>query len=190
MIHIIIIIIILILIILFLNKKEGLKSLSAEVLYNINHICNKESLSYFNQLDISSSTQINNKKLNKYIIDLFYPIGSFYVQYPDQNKSIPTSQIFPESASPNNLFPDTIWRKEWDTESIFFRTEGELSNISRVNGLQQYALKRIYGTMSWVQTNYGVLILIQVYLILNEMKKGYVQIKIEVILLVIEIFLI
>jgi len=151
----IIIILFVILIIIFLNKKEGLQSLSSEVYNNIQHLCNKENTSYFNNLDISQSTQINNKYLNKYIIDQIYPIGSFYVQYPDQNKSTPISTVFPESKSPSKLFPGTTWTKQWDKESIFFRTEGELSNISRLNGLQEYALKQIYGTMSWVQTNYN-----------------------------------
>lgn len=156
MIHIIIIIFV-ILIIIFLNKKEGLQSLSSEVYNNIQHLCNKESISYFNNLDISQYTKINNKYLNKYIIDQIYPIGSFYVQYPDQNKSTPLSTVFPESKSPNKLFPNTTWIKQWNTESIFFRTEGELSNISRINGLQEYALKQIKGTMSWVQTQYDAI---------------------------------
>jgi hypothetical protein len=126
--------------------------LSSEVYNNIRFMCDKDTQSYFNRLDISSTSKIKNNNLKKYIFDQVYPIGSFYVQYPDADTN---SNMFPDSKSPNSLFPDTRWEKKWDTESIFFRTEGELSNYQRINGLQEYALKRIYGTMSWVQTDYG-----------------------------------
>ena len=150
MIFIIILLLILILIIIFLKKNEGLQILSSEVYNNIQFMCNKDTLSYFNNLDISSSSKIKNKILNLYIFDQIYPIGSFYVQYPDTDTN---SNMFPDSKSPNSLFPGTKWQKKWDTESIFFRTDGKLSNYERVKGLQEYGLKKIYGTMSWVQSN-------------------------------------
>ena len=152
MIHIIIIFI-LILIIIFLNNRERFQTLSSEVFNNIQVLCNKDGSSYFNNLDIGSSSQINNKNIYKYIIDYLYPIGSFYIQYPDSDTK-DSKLIFPDSKSPNNLFQGTKWQKQWDNESIFFRTEGELSTlVSRNNGLQEYALKKIYGKMSWVQSD-------------------------------------
>ena len=152
MIHIIIIFI-LILIIIFLNNRERFQSLSSEVYNNIQVLCNKDGSSYFNNLDIGSSSQINNKNIYKYIIDYLYPIGSFYIQYPDSD-SRDLKQVFPDSKAPNNLFQGTKWQKQWENESIFFRTEGELSTlVSRNNGLQEYALKKLYGKMSWVQSD-------------------------------------
>jgi hypothetical protein len=143
----IITVVILIIFILFLNKREGLQTMSAEVYNNTQNICNADGISYFNILDISSNSLINDKSLNKYILDQVYPIGSFYVQYPDDGL------FFLDKFSPNELFPGTFWKPQWEDEGIFFRTEGSLSNFYRIGGLQDYALKEIKGTMSFHQTN-------------------------------------
>lgn len=141
-----------ILIIIFLNKKEKFTLLNSEVAQNINNICNTDGISYFNILDIKPTAQIQNKELNKYIYDIIYPIGTFYIQYPNSNSSS-SKDMFPTTKSPNSLFPNTKWTEQWGNESIYFRTEGSLSDIARNNGLQNYAMKKIYGTMSWVQSN-------------------------------------
>lgn len=132
--------------------------MSSEVYNNIKNLCNKENISHINRLDIGNWAEINNVYLDDYIINLLYPIGSFYVQYPDKDKAIPLTIVFPESKSPNTLFPGTTWTKQWNTESIFFRTEGELSKVSRTNGLQQFGLKQLYGKMSWVQPGHNPLV--------------------------------
>jgi hypothetical protein len=146
---IILLIIIIIFAILLFSKKEGF-NLSSEVYNNINNLCNKKSLSLFNGLNISSNSLINNDQLDLYILNVLYPIGSFYVQYPDAN-SLSTTIAFPENKKPNNLFPGTTWVEQWNTDGVFFRTEGVLSDINRTDGTQNYAMKRLNGTLSWMQ---------------------------------------
>jgi hypothetical protein len=139
------------------SKKENLTSpniLNSEVYSNIQNICNLQKTSYFNRLNISGNTKIKNKILNRYIYDIIYPIGSFYVQY---SQDVTTGSIwdsFSEFRSPNKLFPGTLWEKKWNTEGVFFRTEGALSEINRQpNGIQDWALKRLWGVMSPGQAN-------------------------------------
>jgi hypothetical protein len=148
-------IIIIILIIANKKQKENFNILSSEVYNNIQNICNPNTTSYFASLNINETSKINNKNLNKYIYDIIYPIGSFYVQLPDKNTNN-ILELFPNSKSPNMLFPGTTWTLMWNTGSqagIFFRTEGALSDEIRIAGFQDFALKKIYGTMSWVQAN-------------------------------------
>ena len=148
-----------ILIIISINiyfKKENFSSpniLNSEVYSNIQNICNSEKTSYFNRLNISGQTKIKNKILNTYIYDIIYPIGTFYVQYSNNSfRSLWDS--FPEKNSPNELFPGTKWEKKWDKEGVFFRTEGTLSDLDRKgDGIQDWTLKRLYGTMSPIQPN-------------------------------------
>ncbi len=148
---VIILLIIIIFAILLFSKKEGF-NLRSEVYNNINNLCDTNSLSLFNGLNINSNSKINNKQLDLYILNVLYPIGSFYVQYPDKNSSS-TTIAFPENKKPKNLFPGTTWVEQWKTEGLFFRTEGALSDINRINGTQDYAMKRLNGKMSWMQPN-------------------------------------
>ncbi len=64
-----------------------------------------------------------------------HPIGSQYIQYAvsasnDAAVSLPTSE------APTALFGGT-WEKLWETESVFFRTEGTLADTDRTAGLQE-----------------------------------------------------
>ncbi|WP_300752238.1 hypothetical protein [uncultured Brachyspira sp.] len=79
------------------------------------------------------------------IIDLLHPIGSTYIQFAEDNGT------FDASKSPEKLFGGT-WQLKYNTESVFFRTEGSLSEEGRSNGIQGDAVRNIYGTfpfMSW-----------------------------------------
>lgn len=71
--------------------------------------------------------------------DLIYsdapPIGAQYIQYAisasnDAAVSLPTAE------APTALFGGT-WEKLWETESVFFRTEGTLADTDRTSGLQE-----------------------------------------------------
>ncbi len=149
MIIILVILVIIILSIILYSKKENLVSLNSEVYSNINNICNLKKTSYFNKLNISDKTKIDNKLINKYIYDIIYPIGTFYVQYPTIGVGGLWDAIFPERYAPNQMFPGTLWKKQWDTEGVFFRTEGALSDVGRsTDGIQDWAIKRLWGQMS------------------------------------------
>ena len=58
------------------------------------------------------------------IIDLLHPIGSTYIQFAEDNGTFDTSK------SPEKLFGGT-WQLKYNTESVFFRTEGSLSEEGR-----------------------------------------------------------
>ncbi len=87
------------------------------------------------------------------IIDLVYPVGSFYMQFPDANSN-DLSIAFPAKFSPAQLFGGT-WEEQWPNESVFFRTGGARSNEARSSGLQDYATKRLTGYTPWFQVDYN-----------------------------------
>ena len=95
--------------------------------------------------------KINNKSLNQFLLDLAYPVGSFYVQFPDKGDNR-NSQAFPARRSPAVMYGGD-WQEQWGDESIYFRTAGKLSNENRVNGFQNYATKRMKGDTSNSQPN-------------------------------------
>lgn len=51
-----------------------------------------------------------------------YPVGSFYVQYPDAASNVDAT-AFPTSARPATMFGGT-WVEQFNTENVFFRTAG------------------------------------------------------------------
>ena len=64
-----------------------------------------------------------NKKFKKQaIFDIIYPVGCFYVQYPDAASSTDAT-AFPTSTRPATLFGGT-WVSQFDTENVYFRTAG------------------------------------------------------------------
>ena len=75
-------------------------------------------------------------------LEVVYPIGSFYIQYPDAASNTLTTSL-PNSKNPATLFGGT-WSAEWDgaNEGTFFCTEGTRINdsdavtLDRTNGLQ------------------------------------------------------
>jgi hypothetical protein len=161
---IIIIIVILLSFILFLNrKKSNIKKINSSFEPFVNDFtapkdiktlinnCNNEGNVIYNDLNVAKNIKIGNKTGEQYIKDYLFPIGSFYVQFPEKNSNI-IFEAFPDSQTPEVLFGGT-WQEQWPFESIFFRTRGTLSNEDRENGFQNYALKHMYGHMGWTQTN-------------------------------------
>ena len=151
-------IIIIIIIIFMINSKKELFTndniINNEALTYFMKLCDNKEKAYFSTLNTSSNFTIENKKINQYIYDTIYPIGSFYVQYPDTLTSNKNTE-FSLKKNPNTLFSGTKWVAQWNTESIFFRTEGVLSAENRTNGLQDYAIRNIKSTMSYVQADNG-----------------------------------
>jgi hypothetical protein len=97
---------------------------------------------------ISSSTVVSNLNADlvdgKHYTDIIsgvYPVGSFYVQYPDADSST-LSVAFPDAYAPAALFGGT-WIKQWDTENIFFRTEGT-DYQTRTTGLSADQIQEHY----------------------------------------------
>ena len=85
---------------------------------------------------------INKKSFTDTIRDMVYPIGYQYTQYPND-----TTGVFDETETPLALFGGD-WEKQFETESVFFRTEGSLANESRSAGLQLDAMQLITGKFS------------------------------------------
>ena len=86
--------------------------------------------------------------LNLMILNIVRPIKSFYIQFAEEDGT------FDEDKSPSNLFGG-IWVLKYNTESVFFRTEGSLSEEGRVNGLQGDAMQHLTGStwaFLWKQT--------------------------------------
>ena len=92
---------------------------------------------------------INKKSFADTIRDLIYPIDITYTQYPDE-----TTGIFREKDAPLTLFGG-VWEKQFETKSVFFRTEGAASNESRdeTTGIQTDAMQRLTGTFVGFEIN-------------------------------------
>lgn len=76
-----------------------------------------------------------------------YMIPPYYVQYPDVNGN------FNPNEEPSNWYKKmynitTTWQIMFNTESVYFRTEGDLSNVGRVNGIQGDAGRSAFGTVN------------------------------------------
>ena len=82
---------------------------------------------------------VQPKSLRQYMLDLLYPYGSFYVQYPNKNSNT-DSEVFPIDKSPSKMFGGD-WQEQWPEESTFFRTNGKAAKEDRVYGLQDSAIK-------------------------------------------------
>ena len=103
---------------------------------------------------LTKNITINGKELRTYLLDIAYPIGSFYVQFPDVSHN-QVSQAFPNDISPQTLFGG-VWELMWERDDVFFRTEGYNSNTDRdLSGIQPDAMIYLQGSTSWIQTNYG-----------------------------------
>lgn len=150
-IYIITVLLIIYLIYLFNKSKQIKENFNTESVNNIFGLCydTTGNVKYSN-LNITSNLQFKTKALKDYLVDSIYPVGSFYVQYPNKNTNDP-DQAFPESLSPAKLFGG-VWQEQWGNESIFFRTLGPFADENRVNGFQDYALPQLYGHTSFVQT--------------------------------------
>ena len=88
------------------------------------------------------------------LVDYMYPVGSTYEQYPSVASNI-ESTAFPTTETPASLYGGT-WSEIWDTESVFFRTEGTdvaftdngSAATARVNGLAKDKVQRIIGDVN------------------------------------------
>ena len=77
---------------------------------------------------------------------LRYMIPPYYVQYPDTNGN------FNPNEEPSNWYSKmygvtTTWQIMFNTESVYFRTEGDLANAGRSNGLQGDAGRNATGKL-------------------------------------------
>ena len=68
----------------------------------------------------------------KIIQDKIMPIGATYIQFAEDDGTL------------EKLFGGT-WQLKYNTESVFFRTEGSLSEEGRSNGIQGDAIRNIQG---------------------------------------------
>ena len=68
------------------------------------------------------------------VIDIIYPIGSQYTMYAVAADNDP-DVAFPVAERPATLYGGT-WALLWDSEGVFFRTEGGSHTAGRTNGLQ------------------------------------------------------
>lgn len=57
------------------------------------------------------------------LMEWVHPIGSFYIQYPDADSNT-AATAFPSAKAPATLFGGT-WTEKWNTEGVFFRTQGD-----------------------------------------------------------------
>jgi hypothetical protein len=148
---ILIIIGLLILIFIFILNKSK-EHLNTESVNNIFGLCydNLGNVKYSN-VNITGNLQMKTKTLKDFMLDRIYPIGSFYVQYPNKNSN-DVDEAFPDSMSPAKLFGG-YWQEQWGNESIFFRTLGPYASENRVNGFQDYAIFNISDSLSYVQSN-------------------------------------
>ena len=155
--YIIIFIIILIILTLIFFIKKNNEHYSAESLINIFAPCrdNRDGGTVsFNNVNISGALKLGGtrvKNIQQYILDIIFPLDSFYVQYPHTNSK--DSDAFPPNMSPARLFGGE-WQEQWPEESIFFRTSGSLATENRVDGFQNYANKRMTGDTTYSQADY------------------------------------
>ncbi len=122
---------------------------------------NNQSIRTFNDMRVLNKFMINNVELKDIISNIRYPVGCYYVQYPENNTNIneyddidinDMETLFPAARSPEVLFGGK-WEEKFNGDSVFFRTGGILSDDARLNGVQPYAMKNLYGWTSVSQTN-------------------------------------
>ncbi|MGL4562252.1 MAG: hypothetical protein ACRCVW_00135 [Brevinema sp.] len=99
--------------------------------------------------DISYITTYQN--FNQKIIDITYPINSYYTQYPritiENDQEIYHGFSYEES--PSYLFGGA-WELQFSSKNVFFRTEGSLANVERhEDGTQSDAIRNIYGEIGY-----------------------------------------
>lgn len=78
------------------------------------------------------------------ILNSRYMIPPYYTQYPLENGN------FDANEEPSNWYKKmynitTTWQIMFNSESVYFRTEGLKSSVSRSNGFQPYGMKDLNG---------------------------------------------
>jgi hypothetical protein len=151
----VILIVIIIIIIIILNKHKNINEKYIDMYDEdtvnkvFNNCGNRKGRVQFERIKIMG--KINNKSKEQFLLDLAFPIGSYYVQF-EKKGSNKTSEAFPVENSPEFLFGGD-WQEQWPYESIFFRTSGTLANENRINGFQNYATKRLKGDTTYSQVD-------------------------------------
>ena len=166
------IIIILILIsIIFLIKKCNDTNYNEKFIIDVNNNPNfvksitnfmNNGTSNYANMAITNSLYVNNINFKDYLNNIKYPVGCYYVQYPDSKTNFENiggfiTTPFPDEKTPGFLFGGT-WEAQFSEESIFFRTANILSvsdNVSsekRKSGLQDYSLFKLTGFTAWAQS--------------------------------------
>ena len=74
-----------------------------------------------------------------------YPIGSFYVQYPDASSNVDAT-AFPTSLRPATLFGGT-WVDQYTGEGVVFQTAETSDHYTRTNGLMEDHIQQITGSL-------------------------------------------
>ena len=154
-IKIIIILILIIFIIFFINNKKISEHLvnHTNIVPLIKRCSDIENETIFSNINVMNTLKLNDKEFTQLVFEYSFPVGSFYVQFPDKDTSI-DQNAFPIDQTPERLFGGS-WQEHWPNDSIYFRTRGMLSNEERDdNGFQDYATKHLYGSTSHSQTNY------------------------------------
>ncbi|WP_231849804.1 phage tail protein [Brachyspira pilosicoli] len=105
------------------------------ILDNLNNLIKAFGLEPNNTSETQLKEAIENK-LKNYVC----PIGSYYIQPAKPDGT------FDDTAAPSKLWEGTVWELLYNTESIFLRTEGSLSEEGRSNGIQGDAIRNITGT--------------------------------------------
>ena len=163
---IILLILITIIIILTKSKKENF-NISKDNRIKLNNLIkdynNNETVTTFNNIQVINKFMKNNVELKDIIINIKYPIGCYYIQYPENNTNLQADSTnnvsdrdsaLPPSKSPEVLFGGK-WQEKFIGESIFFRTGGDLSSDSRLNGIQTHAMKNLEGIIKVNKDAYG-----------------------------------
>ena len=125
---------------------------------------NNNTYKNITNLKLNGNLTVNENDLSNYIINLKYPVGSYYIQYPENNnnnhweteddlkKNKDQDLTFPKSKSPAVLFGGK-WENLFKNEGVYFRTPGMVANDGRVNGFQLAAISDLNGMTSLSQTN-------------------------------------
>lgn len=123
----------------FKDPKKPASFIPAEtmnlIIDNLNNLIKAFGLEPNNTSETQLKEAIENK-LKNYV----FPVGSYYTQYAKEDGT------FDDAEAPDKLFPNTVWELKFNTESIFLRTEGSLSEKGRSNGIQGDAIRNITGT--------------------------------------------
>lgn len=111
-----------------------------------NYILDKILKPVENVQELGESLYVSNKELIANISDINQRlmIPPYYVQYADSNGNFNTNE------APSNWYKSmygvtTAWQIIFNTESVYFRTEGSLANSGRSNGIQGDAGRELTG---------------------------------------------
>lgn len=89
---------------------------------------------YTDKIEVETSSGVSKyTTLQSVLLNVVYPLGSFYTQYPSVASSV-TATALPSSHAPESLFVGSSWTLMYNTENVFFRTEGT-DYQSRTGGL-------------------------------------------------------